>query len=330
MNNSASADSLQRPQNEQPPVKVRVKDTANGRKVILKNNVRPLKPRVKVIAVTDTGKNKQTVKVKGKKRVVALPETVRKVKVKQPGGKPQLAWRALGKPKQDNTVDVYDNENVSVTGEPIQAIDRDNWTCEQANEPIHHTSEADLEWVHATFEGHCATSLGTIREGRHASFHDGENVDAYEEVGMHDCDVTAERAICTKTLKFATAPWLKYGRKNVVINGQRIDATSGSHFTTSITYEARVIEYNGEDGYIIDTMIPNGTPLGSFQADPVGTKHRPAHWEATSIGLPAGATIPVVLHQEMTSPELFWEGRALANRLGAFTVAPINCGVIYS
>jgi hypothetical protein len=309
---------------ENPPVVVKVKQTKKVTKVKLRNKVRPEKPRVTiryVVKPTDgkRSKAKKVIRVTGKKRVVKLPARTVKVAVKLPGMKRAIPYFKTSIPKVDipnqggGSTDP-DSPNQGVPDEVTQ----DNWQCRK---PFGIDFYPYAEWMKPLYHNNCGVSLASIG-GR--LFNDEPWMTdpapyASYTFGAHDCEQGAT-VTCWVDITFPTDEWTRFNRTNVTING--VPVTTQEEITTRLSFTPESYQFDGSEW--TDLVIPNGTEIGAFYADPIGNQHRPPHWEATSIGLPAGSRIPVFLYNDFVDWGEFWAGTSSAHQLGGFVLYRTN------
>ena len=312
---------------EKPPVTVKVKQTKKTTKVKLRNKARPAKPRVQIRYVVKPvdGKRvkaKKITRVKGKKRIVKLPAHTVKVSVKLPGARRAIPYFKTSTPKVDlpNQGGGSTDPESPKQGNPGDEVTQAEWQCRK---PYGFDFYPYAEWMKALFAANCAVDLArigdipTVDENGFSSYSDYTPY----TFGAYDCQQGAS-VTCWVDITFPTSEWKRFGRTNVTING--VPITTQQTVTTRLSFTPESYRFNGSEWS--DLRIPNGTEIGAFYADPVGNQHRPPHWEATSLGLPAGSRIPVYWHDGIVDYDDFWAGASVAHQLGGFVMMPSNPG----
>ena len=327
---------------ENPPVKIKVKQSTKKTKVRLKKTWSYRQsPRILIryVVKKDSGKKTKTkrVRLKTKKRIVKLPARTVKVLVKLPGAVKATPYFKTSKPLVERAGS-GGSQNGSRGSQGSQEGDggytptydpeaeKAAWTC---REPMW---DMGMEggWERKFFSSHCGIREGMIG-GTPLLSTDTDPGPAYtkERWGSNDCYLDTPTTVkCWQELTFDTDEWTRFGRTDVVIGG--VPVTSQDSVTVRFTFTPERYEVTGNKWWA-NVGIPDGLVVGSFLPDPVGNQHRPPHWEATQLGLPAGSRIPVVFHNGHQDIDAYWAGTSLAHQLGAYVIEPPgNCGIVTS
>ncbi len=199
--------------------------------------------------------------------------------------------------------------------EDFEEARKAKWTCQR---PGYAPIESDALWEFELYAAHCVVEEATIGGAPLFVPGDGYRDSTPYTVSGYDCFQPTQSTLeCWMDVTFTTHEWKRFNRQNVTING--VPVTTQQSVTTRVSFVPESYTSTAS-GWSADVRIPDGTEIGSFVADPVGNRYRPPHWEATSLGLPAGSRIPVYWHNGIVDYKAFWAGTSLAHQLGGYVL----------